>query len=75
MRLYPRVTLVGSLPADLSDHSLDRFKRNVQVGQFGQIARRLLKGNTVDACMDDFLLYAWAEAAMVNAQRLILREK
>jgi hypothetical protein len=54
MRLDPRVTLVGSLPTDLSDHSLDRFKRNVQVGQFGQIARRLLIGNTVDASMDHF---------------------
>jgi hypothetical protein len=75
VRLDCRVTLVDSLPADLSDHPLDRLGRHAQVGQFGQIARRLLRRNTVDAGMDDFLLDAWAQAGMVNAQRWILRGK
>ena len=74
MHLHRGITLVGSLLADLSDHPLDWLGRDLQVGQFSQIARRLLIGNTIDAGMDDLLLHAWAEAGMVNAQRLILRE-
>ena len=75
MQLDRGVTLVGSLLADLSGHPLDRLGRDAQVGQFGQIARCLLIGNAVDAGMDDFLLHAGTEAGMVNAQRLVLREK
>ena len=75
MRLDRRVSLVDSLLADLLDHPLDRLGLDLQVGQFGQIARSLLIGRTVDAGMDDLLLHAWAEAGVINAQRLILREK
>ena len=75
MRLDCGITLAGSLLADPSDHPLNRLGRDSQVGQFGQIARRLLIRNTVDAGMDDFLLHTWAEAGVINAQRLILREK
>jgi hypothetical protein len=70
-----RVTLVDPLPADLPDQPLDRLGSDSQVGQFGEIARRLLIGNTVHARMNDFLLHTRAEAATVKAQRLILREK
>ena len=58
MRLDRRITLVDSFLADLSDHPLDRLRHDAQVGQFGQITRRLLIGNIVDAGMDDFLLHA-----------------
>ena len=70
-----RVTLVDPLLADLPDEPLDGLGRDVQVRQFGQIAGPLLIGRAVDASMDNFLLYAWAEPGVVNAQRLILREK
>ena len=69
------VALIDPLPADLLDESLDRLGLDVQVRQFGEIAGRLLKGRAVDAGMDDLLLGARAEPAVVNAQRLILREK
>ena len=75
MRRDGCVTLVDPLLADLPDEPLDRLGRDVQVRQFGQIAGPLLIGRTVDAGMDNFLLHAWAEAGVVNAQRLILREK
>ena len=75
MRLDRRVPLVDPLPADLLDQPLDRLGLDVQVGQLGQVARRLLIGKAVDAGMDDLLLDARAEAGAVNAQRLILRGK
>ena len=75
MGLHRGIPLVGSLPADLLDHPLDRLGSDAQVGQFSQIARRLLIGNTVDAGVDDLPLNTWAEAGSINAQRLILREK
>jgi hypothetical protein len=39
------IALVDSFLANLFDHSLDRLGRDAQVGQFGQITRRLLIGN------------------------------
>ncbi len=75
MRREGCVALVDPLLADLPDEPLDRLGLDFQVRQFGQIAGCLLIGNTVDACVDDLLLHAWAEAGVVNAQRLILREK
>ena len=70
-----RVTLVGPLLADPLDDPLDRLGLDVQVGQRGQIRGRLLIGKAVDAGMNDLPLHAWAEARVVNAQRLALREK
>jgi hypothetical protein len=70
-----RASLVDSLPADLRDQSLDRLGLHPQIGQFGQITRGLEKRLAVDTGMDDLLLDARAEAAVVNAQGLILRGK
>jgi hypothetical protein len=42
------IALVDSFLADLFDLSLDRLVRDAQVGQFGQITRRLLIGNIID---------------------------
>ena len=75
MRLDGYVTLVNSLLADLFDHPLNRLKCDVQVREFDQIARRLLIRYAVDAGVDNFLLHAQTEPAMVKSQRLILREK
>jgi hypothetical protein len=69
------VALVDPLPADPPDEPLDGLGLDVQVRQLGQIARRLLIGEAVDAGMDDLLLDARTEAAVVNAQRLILGGK
>ena len=70
-----RVALVDPFLADLMNQPLDRLGRDLQVGECGQVARRLLIRRTIDAGMDDFLLDTWAEAAMINAQRLVLRGK
>jgi hypothetical protein len=51
-----RVTLIDPRLADLLDEPLDRLGLDVQVGQFGQITRRLLIGRTVDAGMNDRLM-------------------
>ncbi len=67
MRRDGCVTLIDPLLADLPDEPLDRLGRDVQVRQFGQIAGPLLIGRAVDASMDNFLLYAWAEPGVVNA--------
>jgi hypothetical protein len=75
MRFDGRVTLVDSLLTDLMNQPLDRLGLDLQVGKFGQVVGRLLIRKTVDAGMNDFLLNARAEAANVNAERLILREK
>ena len=75
MRRDDCVALVDPLLANPADQPLDRLGCDFQVRQFGQIAGRLLIGETVDARMDNFLLHAWAEAGVVNAQRLILRGK
>ena len=75
MRRDGRVTLVDPLPADPLDQPLDRLGRDVQVGQFGQIAGRLLVRDAVDPGVDDLLLHARAEARVVKAQRLVLRGK
>ncbi len=70
-----RVSLVDPLPADPPDEPLDRLGPDVQIRQLGQVAGRLLIGGAVDAGMDNLPLHARAEATVVNAQRLILREK
>lgn len=75
MRRDRLVALIDSLSADRLDEPLDVLGPDVEVRQFGQIAGRLLIGMTVDAGMDDLPLDAWAEAAVVNPERSILREK
>lgn len=75
MRLDRRVPLIDAFPADRPDQSLDRLGLDVQVGPFGQIVGRAQIRDAVDAGMDDFLLHAWAEAGVINAQRLVLRGK
>ncbi len=75
MRRDGGVTPVDPLAADPPDQSLDRLGRDLQVGQLGQVAGRLLIRDAVDAGMDDLLVHAWAEAGVVNAQRLVLRGK
>ena len=75
MRLDRRVPLIDPLAADRLDQPLDRLGLDVEVRQRGQVARRLQIRRTVDAGMDDLLLDARAEATVVKAQSLILREK
>ena len=70
-----RVALVGPLLTDSLDQPLDRFGLDHQVGQHGQMVGGLLVGRCFDAGVDDLLLYARAEARVINAQRLVLREK
>ena len=75
MRRRRRVALLDPLAADLRDEPLDGLGLDVQTGEFGQIAGRLLIRMTVDPRMDDLSLHARAESRVVNAQGLILREK
>jgi len=69
------VALVDPLLADLPDEPLDGVGPDVQAGQFGEIAGRLVIGKAVDARVGDFLLHARAEAAVVNPRCLSLRGK
>jgi hypothetical protein len=69
MRPSCPVPLIDSLAANSSDYPLDRLGRDSQLGQFGQITRRLLIGDTVDSGVDNLLLHTRAKATMVNAQR------
>ena len=73
MRRRRRVALLDPLAADLRDEPLDGLGLDVQTGEFGQIAGRLLIRMTVDPRMDDLSLHARAESRVVNAQGLILR--
>ena len=75
MRRDGRVALPDPLPADPPDEPLDGLGSDFQVRQDGQVAGRLLIGGAVDARMDDLLLHPWAEAGVVNPQRLSLRGK
>ena len=75
VRCDRRISLVGSLSADLLDHPFDRLGRDFQVGHFGQIEGRLLKGGAIDAGVNDSLLHSRDEVGAVKAQRLVLREK
>ena len=67
------VTPVDSLLADPLDQPLDRLRGDVQIGEFGQVARRLLIRGAVDTGVNDLLLDAGTEARAVKAQRLVLR--
>lgn len=70
-----RVALIDSLPADPMDQPLDRLGPDLQIGQGGQAVGGLLEGDLMDAGMDGLLLDARAEARLIQAQRLVLREK
>ena len=69
------VSLVRAVTAARADEPFDGLGLDVQTGEFGQIAGRLLIRMTVDPRMDDLSLHARAESRVVNAQGLILREK
>jgi hypothetical protein len=70
-----RITLIDSLLADPMGQPFDRLGSDLQIGQRGQSVGGLLKGDLMDAGMDGLLLDTRAEARLVKAQRLVLREK
>jgi hypothetical protein len=67
MRPSCPVPLIDSRAGNSSDHPVDRLRCDAQIGQFGQITRCLLIGDSVDSGVDNLLLYTRAKATMVNA--------
>jgi hypothetical protein len=70
-----RITVIDSLLADPMNQPFDRLGSNLQLGQRGQPVGGLLEGDLTDAGMDDLLLDTRAEARLIKAQCLVLREK